>query len=80
MFLEYFFRNFYQKVKSLKIFRDYEHDKQLQASSGEFLKDIFKQIVKIAMDLGLVKIDEVCVDGTKIEANANTNRKRLKKR
>ena len=35
------------------------------------LKDIFKQIVLLLADEGLVSLKEVYVDGTKIEANAN---------
>lgn len=35
------------------------------------LKDIFKKIVLLLAEQGLVSLDEVYVDGTKIEANAN---------
>jgi transposase len=35
------------------------------------LKDIFKQIVLLLAEQGLVSLDEAYIDGTKIEANAN---------
>ena len=38
---------------------------------GDTLKDIFKQIVLLLADEGLVSLKEAFVDGTKIEANAN---------
>ena len=38
---------------------------------GDTLKDIFKQIVLLLAEEGLVSLKEAFVDGTKIEANAN---------
>src|SRR3954469_23732670 len=38
---------------------------------SEVLKDIFKQIVLLLAEEGLVSLKEAYVDGTKIEANAN---------
>ncbi len=35
------------------------------------IKEIFKEVVKVAMELGLVDLEKMFVDGTKIEANAN---------
>lgn len=37
----------------------------------KYLKDIFKQIVLLLVDEGLLTLKEIYVDGTKIEANAN---------
>lgn len=43
------------------------------------IKEIFKQVVEIAMGLGLVKFEKLFVDGTKVEANANKHRMVWKK-
>ena len=38
---------------------------------SEYLKDIFKQIVIMLSDNGVINLKQIYVDGTKIEANAN---------
>jgi transposase len=38
------------------------------------IKKIFTEIVKICMEMGMVKIGKVYIDGTKIEANASGHR------
>lgn len=38
---------------------------------GEEIKDIYKQMVKLAVSMGVAKLSELCIDGTKIQANAN---------
>ena len=44
------------------------------ASSGRFtsrsLSDLFVQVVKLAREMGLVKLGTIAVDGTKVKANA----------
>jgi len=35
------------------------------------LKGLYRQMVKVAMDLGLAKLSEICIDGTRVLANAN---------
>ena len=35
------------------------------------LKDIFKQMVKLAINLGISKLSELCIDGTRVLANAS---------
>jgi len=56
----------------------------------EALRSIFEEVVKLLADEGLLSIDDVYVDGTKIEANANkytfvwkksihTNKEKMKK-
>lgn len=37
----------------------------------ESLRSVFEEVVKLLAQEGLLSIEEVCVDGTKIEANAN---------
>lgn len=40
----------------------------------EHIEAIFKHVVKIAVELGLVTFEDVFVDGTKVEANANRHK------
>jgi len=35
------------------------------------LKGIYKQMVQVAISMGVAKLSELCIDGTKIQANAN---------
>ena len=35
------------------------------------LSDLFMQVVKLAQEMGLVKLGTVAIDGTKIKANAS---------
>ena len=35
------------------------------------LRGIFRQLVKLAMDFGLANLSELCIDGTRVLANAN---------
>jgi transposase len=37
----------------------------------EQLKDIYRQMVKLAIDLGVAKLSELCIDGTRVLANAS---------
>lgn len=38
------------------------------------IKDVFKQVVEVAVELGLVSFEKLFVDGTKIEANSNKHK------
>lgn len=38
---------------------------------GAELKDIYRQMIKLAISLGVAKLSELCIDGTKIQANAS---------
>lgn len=35
------------------------------------LKELFRQVVQLAIDLGVAKLAEVCIDGTRVLANAS---------
>jgi transposase len=35
------------------------------------LGDIYRQVVQLAIDLGVAKLSELCIDGTRVRANAN---------
>jgi transposase len=35
------------------------------------LKDLYRQLVKLAIELGVAKLSELCIDGTKVRANAS---------
>ena len=35
------------------------------------LKDLHRQVIKVAIDLGLAKLSELCIDGSRVLANAN---------
>jgi transposase len=35
------------------------------------LKDLYRQLVKLAIDMGVAKLSEVCIDGTRVRANAS---------
>lgn len=38
---------------------------------GKELKGIYKQMIKLAISMGVAKLSELCIDGTKIQANAS---------
>ncbi len=38
---------------------------------GNEVKGIYKQLVQMAISMGVVKLSELCIDGTKIQANAS---------
>ena len=40
----------------------------------DILKDIFKQVVKLCYQLEMISFGTICLDGTKIRANASTHR------
>jgi transposase len=42
-------------------------------NSGE-LRDIFRQMIKLAMDLNVANLSELCIDGTRVLANARKYR------
>ena len=44
----------------------------------EPLKGIFKQVIRLCQDAGLVKLDKVALDGTKVKANASLSKNRTK--
>lgn len=52
---------------TISIFRS----KRLQGFEGEMFKDIFTDIVLLLAEAGLVDLQDVYTDGTKLEANAN---------
>jgi transposase len=35
------------------------------------LKELYRQLVKLAIELGVAKLSELCIDGTKVRANAS---------
>ena len=35
------------------------------------LKDIHRQMLRVAIDMGVAKLSELCIDGTRVRANAN---------
>jgi len=41
---------------------------------GKELKDMFRQIGRIAMEMGLIRLNEVGLDGTRIKANSNRHK------
>ncbi len=40
-------------------------------NNADALKDIFKQMIKLAINLGIAKLSELCIDGTRVLADAN---------
>ena len=38
---------------------------------ADALRDIFRQMVKLAIDLGVAKLSELCIDGTRVLADSN---------
>jgi len=38
------------------------------------LKDLYRQMVQLAIDLGVAKLAELCIDGTRVLANANRHK------
>ena len=44
---------------------------EFRRQHAEALKDIFQQMIKLAIDLGIAKLSELCIDGTRVLADAN---------
>lgn len=44
---------------------------EFRRKNGEALKDIYKQMVSLAISMGVAKLSELCIDGTKIQADAS---------
>lgn len=40
-------------------------------NNADALKGIFKQMIKLAINLGIAKLSELCIDGTRVLADAN---------
>ena len=38
------------------------------------LKDIHQQMLRVAIDMGLAKLSELCIDGTRVRANASRHK------
>lgn len=38
------------------------------------IKDVYRQLVQVAVDLGVAKLSELCIDGTKVLADANRHK------
>jgi len=38
------------------------------------LKDIHRQILRVAIDMGVAKLSELCIDGTRVRANASRHK------
>lgn len=43
------------------------------------VKKLFERVVKICLDLGMVRVGAVCIDGTTLRANANKNKMHYRK-
>ena len=41
---------------------------------SEALKKVFRDLVKVAIDLNVANLNELCIDGTRVLANANKNK------
>lgn len=41
---------------------------------ADALRDVFRQMIKLAIDLGIAKLSELCIDGTRVLADANRYR------
>lgn len=44
---------------------------EFRRKHGEQIKGIQRQMIKTAIDMGLARLSELCIDGTRILANAN---------
>jgi transposase len=44
---------------------------EFRRNNAEELKGIYKQMVQMAISMGVAKLAELCIDGTKIQANAS---------
>jgi transposase len=44
---------------------------EFRRNNSEELRGIFKNMIKLAMDLGMANLSELCIDGTRILGNAN---------
>lgn len=53
--------------------RSFDHStlSEFRRNHGEELKGIYRQMVELAISMGVAKLSELCIDGTKIQANAN---------
>jgi hypothetical protein len=43
---------------------------EFRRKHGKELKNIYKQMISLAVSMGVVKLSELCIDGTKVQANA----------
>lgn len=50
---------------------DHSTISDFRRKNSDALKDIFKQMIKLAIDLGLANLSELCIDGTRVLADAN---------
>jgi transposase len=44
---------------------------EFRREHSDALRDIFRQMIRLAIDLGLAKLSELCIDGTRVLADAN---------
>lgn len=44
---------------------------EFRRQHSDALRGIFRQLVKLAIDLGMANLSELCIDGTRVLANAN---------
>lgn len=44
---------------------------EFRRDHGDKLKGIYRQLVRLAVDMGVAKLSELCIDGSRILANAN---------
>jgi transposase len=44
---------------------------EFRRKNSKALRDIFRQMIKLAIDLGVVNLSELCIDGTRVLADAN---------
>ena len=43
---------------------------EFRRANGKALKGIYKQMIELAISMGVAKLSELCIDGTKVRANA----------
>jgi len=53
---------------------DFRTISDFRKNNLEELKDLFKQIIKIAMELGYISLGHVSIDGSKVKANASKHK------
>ncbi len=56
--------------------RTIDHDtiSEFRRQNSDQLKNIYRQMIRIAIDMNVAKLGELCIDGTRVLANANRYR------
>lgn len=50
---------------------DHSTISEFRRKNGEELKGIYKQMIQLAISMGVAKLSELCIDGTKVQADAS---------